>query len=288
METGEALVTLPFDSAVERVLALAGECDDADRAWLFTYNDDATLFRNTHEWCRPGVRSFVGELQDVPVSMIAWLQLRLAKNQAVDVRDIGALPRSARALKTEFQRQGNRRVLSVPVFHRGRLWGCLGYDRLRDGGDWPAAVATALAGSGRLIAAMADARLATGGAAFHAAVAHDRPRDERGVVYLREGGGLRRLPIKDIVGVRSERDYTRVFVLGGRDYLELRSLKDWLGILPGTRFQQIHRSALVSVQHLRGLTRSADGRWQVRFTDRIEPWDVSKGHLAALRSRFGV
>lgn len=287
METGEVLVALPFDTAVERVLASSGECADADRAWMFTYNEDATLFRNTHEWCRPGVRSFVGELQDVPVSLISWLQLRLAKNQAVDVRDIGALPRAARALKTEFQRQGNRRVLSVPVFHRGRLWGCLGYDRLRDGGDWPPAVAIALAACGRLIAAMADARLA-GAGATHSVGAVDQPRDERGVVYLREDGGLRRLPIKDIIGVRSERDYTRVFVIGGRDYLELRSLKDWLGILPGTRFQQIHRSALVSVQHLRGLTRSPDGRWQVRFTDRIEPWDVSKGHLPALRSRFGV
>src|SRR3546814_1288874 len=47
------------------------------------------------------------------------------------VEDIDRLPRQARALQAEFRRQGNRSVLSVPVFHRRRLAALIGFDATR-------------------------------------------------------------------------------------------------------------------------------------------------------------
>src|SRR3546814_5300609 len=52
------------------------------------------------------------------------------------VEDIDRLPRQARALQAEFRRQGNRSILSVPVFHRRRLAALIGFDATRERRRW--------------------------------------------------------------------------------------------------------------------------------------------------------
>src|SRR3546814_13742075 len=52
------------------------------------------------------------------------------------VEDIDRLPRQARALQAEFRRQGNKSVLSVPVFHRRRLAALIGFDATRERRSW--------------------------------------------------------------------------------------------------------------------------------------------------------
>lgn len=88
---------------------------------MIEYDSELTTFRNTHEWCVRGVTSYLEDLQDTPASMIAWLHRQLLQGRAVMINKVTALPTSARALKREMQRQGDKSVLSVPVFHEGHL-----------------------------------------------------------------------------------------------------------------------------------------------------------------------
>lgn len=117
------LLTMPAAEAISIALSDIGELADVDRAWMFAYDASLLRFRNTHEWCREGVVSHVGDLQDAPVTMIAWLHRSLARGEAVAINDVSRLPRQARALQVEMLRQGDKSVLSVPVF-RVRPSGC--------------------------------------------------------------------------------------------------------------------------------------------------------------------
>ena len=274
-----SLLTRPFDDAVSSILETAGLGARADRVWLFSYNEEITLFRNTHEWCRPGVPSFVADLQNTPVSMIAWLHAHLLKAQAVLVHDIRRLPRSARALRAEFLRQKNQSVLSVPIFLHGRLWGCIGFDAVRKPVRWSAEIVQALQLCGNLIAAAASP------------VAAGEPRSSpqpSASLYLRSSSALQRVSLDTIVGVQAERDYTRVHLADGRSFLELRPLNTWVALLPHDQFQQIHRSSLVRVASIRDVERTARGLWQVCIEGVADKWAVSKRYRPELRSRLGT
>jgi len=277
----QSLLTLPFDEAVSTFLAGAGTQARADRAWLLVYNREVTHFRNTHEWCRAGVTGFVESLQDVPVAMIAWLHHYLLRNEAVMINDAGRLPKSAAALRVELRRQGNRSVLCVPLFHAGKIWGCIGFDAVREARNWTRSVATELQHAGTLIPLAANPR----------PVADQPPsggaKDE-GWLYLHDGTGMRRVTLDSIVGVRAERDYTRVYLHGGQTHLELRPLQTWLSVLPANQFRRIHRSAIANLRQLVAIERDAAGRWSAEIAGLALKWPVGRNHRAALRSSLGI
>src|SRR3546814_19228528 len=101
-------------------------------------------FRNTHEWCRGQAKPFIEELQEAPTTLIAWLHRYMVKGYAVAITDAGTLPRTARVIQAEFLRQGNKSILSVPIFHDKKLRGLIGFDTTIEHKTWPAATTNAL------------------------------------------------------------------------------------------------------------------------------------------------
>lgn len=279
---GHSLLSRPFEDAVASFLEYAGLAAEADRAWIIGYNREATHFYNTHEWCRPGVKSYVEDLQHTPVTMISWLHDHLVRGLAVMVNEIGRLPRPARALQAEFVRQGNRSVLSVPIFNEDRIFGILGFDATRSAVRWEAGVAAALSRCGALITAAW-----TRPDAVPAPVMWKSADRQPALIYLHKGDLVRAVPLDRILAVRSERDYTRVHLADGVSTLELRPLKAWEAMLPRSDFQKIHRSIIVNVRRIESLQRPAAGNWTVTLRDLPAPLPVSKGLRAELRSRLG-
>lgn len=315
-----ALLTQPFENAVADFLQFAGASAGADRAWIIRYNPDATQFYNTHEWCRPGVPSYVEDLQHTPVSMIAWLHDRLVRKEAVMINAADKLPRTARALQAEFARQKDRSVLCVPIFHEGRIFAIIGFDTVRAPRNWPHGIAHALSRCGTLIAVAWTQQPASPGAttnvsgtattsanthavsntdaagfdadAGHAATPAMRSAETKTAtkpvqIYLHQGGAVRGVPLHQILAVSAEGDYTRVHLAQNVSALELRPLKAWVSFLPRADFQQVHRGALVNVHQVESLERPTSGSWNVRVRGLTEPLRVSKAFRAEVRSRLG-
>jgi len=130
-QTARMLLAEPCDQAITGILELTGLAAGADRAWMFEYDATLLRFRNTHEWSRETVTSHVTDLQDTPVTMIAWLQQFLSANQAVMINNVSTLPRPARDLQAEMLRQNDKSVLCIPVFFEDRLRACIGFDATR-------------------------------------------------------------------------------------------------------------------------------------------------------------
>lgn len=279
---GHSLLSRPFEDAVASFLEYAGLAAGADRAWIIGYNRETTHFYNTHEWCRPGVASHVEDLQHTPVTMISWLHDHLARGRAVMVNEIGRLPRPARALQAEFVRQDNRSVLSVPVFHEGRIFGIVGFDATRAPVRWDSAVAATLFRCGSLIAAAW-----TRPESVPPPVMWKSAEQQPALIYLHKGDLVRAVPLEQILAIRSERDYTRVHLPEGVSTLELRPLKAWEAMLPRADFQKVHRGIIVNVRRIESLQRPAAGGWTLRLRDLPDPVPVSKGLRAELRSRLG-
>jgi hypothetical protein len=271
-----------IDVAITAGLAEIGELAGADRAWMFEYDAELLRFRNTHEWSRQGVRSFVEELQNTPVTMIAWLHQFAVKGQAVMINRVADLPRPARALQVEMLRQSDKSVLCVPVFHEGRLRACIGFDATIATRRWSPADIRALFQCADLIA------LARYGSRRGARPVAEISKPFSPLIHLRRPGQIIGIEPQAILGVRSARDYVKVWLQDGSAVLDLRPLALWMGMLPPASFLRVHRTAIVNLQHVSGLDRRAGNSWSIGLNRLAEAWPVSRPYRQELRKRLGV
>ena len=248
---------------------------------MFEYDGMLLRFRNTHEWCQAGVTSHVQDLQDAPVTLISWLHRSLIKREAVAIHDVTKLPRRARALQVELLRQDDKSVLSVPIFCKNQLRACIGLDMTRRLRVWSSQEAIALGACAELIGMALYGSAVPKAAGEHGAAP---------LLYLRQRGSIRGVMLDDILGLRSARDYTRVWLADGSSVLDTRAFGVWLAMLPAANFLRIHRSAIINMKHLSDLARDRDSnvQWSVRLRGVSQPWAVSRSYRQALRTRLGV
>jgi len=276
-----SLLRHPVDDAISEHLAYMGESSGADRAWMIEYRPDLLRLRNTHEWCRCRTQPYVAELQDVPTTLIAWLHRFMVQGQAVAIHDVNDMPRTARTIQLEFQRQGNKSVLSVPVFHDGKLHGIIGFDTTVRHRTWSAAEIGATFQCANLIgqARYSNAR-ASKGAALHEGAAP--------VVYLRMRGVVRGLRPDAIVGVRSAGNYSEIWLEDGSMVLDSRALGVWSSLLPQQRFFRVHRTAIANALHVMDVDRRSVDKWLIRMRAVGGAWPVSRAYRKQLRERMGI
>ncbi|QKT03698.1 response regulator transcription factor [Ectothiorhodospiraceae bacterium 2226] len=98
-------------------------------------------------------------------------------------------------------------------------------------------------------------------------------------------GGVRRIPIEEVLFFRSEQKYVVVRYRQGEVVLEtsLRALEEEFGPL----FVRVHRNALVALAQVAALRRTPGGRHEVVLRDWPEALEVSRRHLAAVRRCLG-
>ena len=276
------LARQPFGDAC--IAILEGACRDVftDRAWMYEYNNDQTRFRNTYDWrCTPPPTP-VTELQEVPVTMIAWLHGQVSKGRAVAINDARYMPPASRTLQEELLRHGTLSSLCVPMMDNGRILGCVGFEETTRRRRWTPGEIARLSCVGDLIAAVR----------FHqreqAGLASERGAWFKPLVYLRRQGGIRGVTLEQIVGLRSAHDYADIWLADGSRVLKSRSIGLWQSLLPPTDFQRVHRTAIINLTQVADLDRGAGDRWRLRLRTIAEPWPVSRAYRQELLRRLGL
>lgn len=222
--------------------------------------------------------AFVQDLQDAPVTMIAWLQRELVHGRAVLIHDVTALPRGARILQAELLRQSDKSVLSVPVFHSGRLRACIGFDTTRVPKRWSDHYVKGLQRCAELI-----------GRARYGRVRGRRHEGEESVpyqplVYLTRLGRVRGVRLDEILGLRSNHNYTDIWLADGSVVSDTRAFGTWMDLLPAATFQRINRTAIVHLKHVAEVDRQvSNGRWELRLRLMQQRWSVSRPYRQSLR-----
>lgn len=125
-------INLPLarvDDAIGQALADTAGFVGADRAYLFAYDFDARVGRNTHEWCATGIEPQREALLAVPFEDVPdWLQAHL-RGEAVHVPDKDAVPPSP--LRDMLEAQGVWTTIALPLMGERGCTGFVGFDFVR-------------------------------------------------------------------------------------------------------------------------------------------------------------
>ena len=130
-----------FTAAINSILNTIIEHYNADRAYIFEFDWEKDVTRNTYEVCREGVTPEIDNLQNLPIAVVAvWVNTFLNGEKKITViEDVDALKDDpARRIEYDcLHPQGIKSLITVPIFTDGKLHGFLGVDNPRTHMDAP-------------------------------------------------------------------------------------------------------------------------------------------------------
>jgi len=133
MELASTYISVPLglvDPALHQSLARLGRFVGADRAYLFEYNEDMSVCRNTHEWCAEGIVPVIDSLQALPMTSLGRMVETHRHGASVEIADVLAMAEGD-PLRDELIRQEVRSIIMVPLMEAGRCYGFVGFDFVR-------------------------------------------------------------------------------------------------------------------------------------------------------------
>jgi signal transduction histidine kinase/CheY-like chemotaxis protein len=122
------------EEVIDDVLRAVGEGLDVSRAYIFIFQDNAQLLDNTHEWCAPGIKPEIDNLQDLPFGDLvpSYFPLLIEKGM-IAPKHINELAQDIREI---LQPQGIQTVIHLPIYLDSRLHGFIGLDENRAAREW--------------------------------------------------------------------------------------------------------------------------------------------------------
>jgi PAS domain S-box-containing protein len=132
-------INMPLDEinrGIHRALRTIGQFTGVDRSYVFRFSEDRAWMTCTHEWSASGIEPQIDRLQNVPVDKFAWSNRQLLRGESLHVPRVADLPSAAGAERQEFQRQGVRSLVAVPMVYRGATVGFAGFDSVREEKTW--------------------------------------------------------------------------------------------------------------------------------------------------------
>ncbi|MEO1575565.1 MAG: LytTR family DNA-binding domain-containing protein [Pseudomonadota bacterium] len=98
----------------------------------------------------------------------------------------------------------------------------------------------------------------------------------------RMGDRLRMIPVSDVLYLQADQKYVAVGLADGEVLIDdsLKSIESEFG---SDVFFRIHRNALVSIAHLRGIEKRTDGSYGALVRGSDKSLDISRRHVSSLR-----
>ena len=128
-----------LDQEIEVALQAVGTFVDADRSYVFLFDDEAATMSNTHEWRTEATASTQPRLQNIPYAETPWFMNRMRRREGpLRVPRLEDLPPEASALRQRLEAGNVQSLLVLPMLNDQDLVGFVGFDAVQRKRDWDA------------------------------------------------------------------------------------------------------------------------------------------------------
>ncbi|MBN1933650.1 MAG: PAS domain S-box protein [Anaerolineae bacterium] len=176
-----ALQTDSFDPFINQALDVIGKRLNASRTYLFVDDLETRRTLNAHEWCAPGIESFLGS--GAAFDELASWRSTMQTDKPVVFNNVAlqASPSERRLLEA----QDIKSLLAAPIWVRGQLYGFIGIDECQRLRYWSERQVDLFANLARLVAMQIERFLAREATAREASKLRAMISDmQEGVVFV--------------------------------------------------------------------------------------------------------
>ncbi len=114
------------DKLINAGLEKIGRFVEADRVYVFAYDQNIEFTSNTYEWCNANIVPQKDNLQDVPTKELEGWVISHKQNKNILIPQVSELENQE--LKKILEMQGIKSLLSIPMFLNNQLIGFVGFD----------------------------------------------------------------------------------------------------------------------------------------------------------------
>ncbi len=115
-------------AAIQELLSIIGEFHDAERAYIFEFDNDGIMMHNTYEWCRQGIEPQMELLSNLEINVISrWMDYFKKQGEFY----INSLDEVVSKDSEEYRLltiQGIESLMAAPLISNSKLVGFLGVD----------------------------------------------------------------------------------------------------------------------------------------------------------------
>jgi hypothetical protein len=125
-----------LDQAIHRLLGRVGSISEADRSYIFLFDDTGQKMTNTHEWCAEGIEPEIENLQDLPIDAAPKMAQTLFERDNVVIPDVQALDGEWTAERKILEVQDIQSAIMIPLIIGSQVLGFAGFDAVRAKKVW--------------------------------------------------------------------------------------------------------------------------------------------------------
>lgn len=116
-----------FETNIQKSLVEVGRFAKADRVYIFDYDWESNLCRNTYEWCNQNISPQISELQNVPLSMMTWWVEKHKKGESIFIANVDDLDEND-GIRLLLEPQEVKSLLAIPMMKSNQCIGFIGFD----------------------------------------------------------------------------------------------------------------------------------------------------------------
>lgn len=123
-----------LEKSMYEALKKIGIFVEADRAYIFEYDFNKKISKNTFEWCNKGINPEIENLQEVPFDKIQEMMDSHIKGEIINICDTKELKNSS--LKEHLLSQDIKSLITIPMLIDKHCIGFIGFDSVLKNREW--------------------------------------------------------------------------------------------------------------------------------------------------------
>ncbi len=124
------------DDEIHRTLQRIGAFTNADRSYVFRFDETNNTASNTHEWSAPSIEGKIKTLQNVPQDALGWWTGVIKSKNVIHLARLSDAPPEAEADCRLLHEQDIRSVVAIPLISKNSAVGFIGFDSVRRERTW--------------------------------------------------------------------------------------------------------------------------------------------------------
>jgi len=104
-------------------------------------------------------------------------------------------------------------------------------------------------------------------------------------IMIEQKKNIHFIKVENIIYIKAEREYTRLFEKGGNEYLVLKPIGDWQKELPDEHFARVHRNSIINFNYIER-TEKYGNTANIFLMSIPSPISISRGYYKLIKTRY--
>lgn len=117
-----------LNAATQTLIRVIGDYTQANRVYIFDKAPDSDTYRNSFEWCAPGITAWIENLQAVSSSEMPYWQSAFERGDSIIIDDVESVKELMPSEYTLLKAQDIHTEIAFPIYSQDQLCGFIGLD----------------------------------------------------------------------------------------------------------------------------------------------------------------